>query len=150
MLLPRLRYFPVPRVRCIRTDAVRRTATSMPFFSRIASAVVIVGLAVGQAAPSSAASDPATRRQQVEAQRAKAAAELNVLRASQAQIQKALDDLDRNVRSQQAAVAAASQAADAARAAYDQARREEAQKAAEVSRLRDRASEVALEADMGT
>src|SRR5437588_9119245 len=150
MLLPRLRYFPVPRVRCIRTDAVRRTATSMPFFSRIASAVVIVGLAVGQAAPSSAADNPATRRQQVEAQRAQAAAQLNVLRASQVQIQKALDDLDRNVRSQQAAVASASQAADAAATAFDQARRDQAQAAAEVASLHDRAADLALDAYMGT
>ena len=118
--------------------------------SRIASAVVIVGLAIGQASPSWAAGDPAAQRQQVEARRAQAAAQLNVLRASQTQIQNALDDLDRNVRGEQAAVADASQAADAAAAALDQARRDEAAKEAEVAGLRDRAAEVALDAYMGT
>ena len=122
----------------------------MPSFPRIASAVVIVGLAIGQVSPAAASDTPAARRQQVEAQRAQAAAKLNVLRASEAQIQKALDDLDRNVRSQQAAVATASQAADAAAAAFAQARANEAQKQAEVAQLRDRASEVALDAYMGT
>ena len=122
----------------------------MPSFSRIASAVVVVGLVVGQAVPSSAADNPYARRQQLEAQRAQAAAQLNVLRASQAQIQKALDDLDHNVRSQQSAVASASQAADAAAVTYDQARRDEAQKVAEVASLRNRVADVALEAYMGT
>ena len=121
----------------------------MPSFSRIASAVVIAGLAMSQAVPSSAADNPSSRRQQVEAQRAKAAAELNVLRANQAQIQKALDDLDRNVRSQQSAVAAANQAADAAFVAFENARRAAEQKAAEVAGLRDRVADVALEAYMG-
>ncbi|HEY2557902.1 MAG TPA: D-alanyl-D-alanine carboxypeptidase family protein [Diaminobutyricibacter sp.] len=106
-------------------------------------------MAIGQAVPASA-DDPAARRQQVEAQRAKAAAQLNVLRSSQAQIQKALDDLDRNVQSQQAAVAAASQAAAVAATAYDQARRDEAQKEAEVAGLHNRVADVALEAYMGT
>jgi LAS superfamily LD-carboxypeptidase LdcB/cell division protein FtsB len=122
----------------------------MPSLSRIISAVVIVGLALGQATPSWAAGDAAARRQQVESQRAKAAAELNVLRASQAQIQKALDDLDRNVRGQQAAVAQASQAADAAATALAKAQKDEATTAAQVSTLRDRVADVALEAYMGT
>jgi len=122
----------------------------MPSFSRIASAVVVVGLVVSQAVPASAADSPYARRQQLEAQRAQAAAQLNVLRASQAQIQKALDDLDRNVRSQQSAVASASQAADAAATAFDQARRDEAQAAAEVASLHDRAADLALDAYMGT
>ena len=128
----------------------RPYATSMPSLSRIASAVVIVGLALGQVAPASAADSPAARRQQVEAQRAQAAAHLNVLRASQSQIQKALDALDSNVRSQQAAVAAASQAADAAFVAFENARRDADQKAAEVAGLRDRVADVALDAYMGT
>ena len=113
----------------------------MPSFSRIASAVVIAGLAVSQAVPSAAADSPSARRQQIEAQRAQAAAQLNVLRASEAQIQHALDALDQNVRGQQAAVAQASQAADAAAVALDKAHRDEAQKAAEVATLRSRVAE---------
>ena len=121
----------------------------MPSFPRIASAVVIVGLAIGQVSPA-AADSPASRRKQVEAQRAQAAAHVNVLRASQSQIQKALDALDSNVRGQQAAVDSARQAADAAAAAFAQARANEAQKEAEVASLHDRAAEVALDAYMGT
>src|SRR5205807_3503799 len=98
----------------LRSGVASGTHPSMPSFSRIASAVVIAGLAVSQAVPSAAADSPSARRQQIEAQRAQAAAQLNVLRASEAQIQHALDALDQNVRGQQAAVAQASQAADAA------------------------------------
>ena len=39
----------------------------MPSFPRIASAVVVVGLVAGQAVPSSAADNPYTRRQRLEA-----------------------------------------------------------------------------------
>src|SRR4051794_22113263 len=122
----------------------------MPSFSRIATAVVVACLAIGHTGPASAAGDASSRRRELEAQRAQAAAKLNVLRASQTQIQKALNDLDSNVRSQQSAVASANQAADAAAKAYDNARAAEAEKIAEVGRLRDRAAEVALDAYMGT
>jgi hypothetical protein len=81
----------------------------------------------------------------VQTQRAQAAAKLNVLRASQSQIQKALDDLDRNVRSQQAAVSAASQAADAAAADLQVAHAREAQAAAQVASLRARAVDLAID-----
>src|SRR3954453_13818071 len=104
MLLSRLRTSPGPQR---RADAAGPPATSMPSFSRIATAVVIVCLAIGQAGSASAAGDPCSRRREVESQRAQAAARLNVLKASQTQIQKALDDLDNNVRSQSAAVASA-------------------------------------------
>src|SRR3954453_10596770 len=121
----------------------------MPSLSRIVSAVVIVGLALGQAAPAGA-SDARSRRQQVEAERAKAAAQLNVLKASQAQIQRALDDLDRNVQAQNAAVAHASQAADAAAVSLARAQRDEAATAAKVADLRNSVADVAIEAYMGT
>jgi len=121
----------------------------MPSLSRIVSAVVIVGLALTQAAPAGA-SDALSRRQQVEAERAKAAAQLNVLKASQAQIQRALDDLDRNVRAQNAAVAQASQAADAAAVSLARAQQDEAATVAKVAGLRNSVAEVAIEAYMGT
>lgn len=122
----------------------------MPSLSRIASAVLVVGLAVGQASPAAAAGDARSRRQEIEAQRAKAAAQLNVLRASQAQIQSALDALDQNVQGQQAAVAQANQAADAAGVALGRAQRDEAATEAKVAGLRDGLAEVAIEAYMGT
>ncbi|MBV9412357.1 MAG: D-alanyl-D-alanine carboxypeptidase family protein [Acidimicrobiia bacterium] len=122
----------------------------MPSLSRIASAVLVVGLAVGQASPAAAANDPRSRRQEVEAQRAKAAAQLNVLKASQAQIQQALDALDQNVQGQQAAVAQANQAADAAAVALSRAQADEAATAAKVAGIRNSLADVAIEAYMGT
>jgi LAS superfamily LD-carboxypeptidase LdcB len=122
----------------------------MPSLARIVSAVVTVGLVAGLVAPAAAADDPAARRRQVGAERAQAAQRLNVLRASEGQIQQALNALDGNVRRQQAAVEGASHAMDAAAAALEQARRSEAEKAAEVGRLRTRTAQVALDAYMGT
>ena len=118
--------------------------------SRIVSAVVTVGLGLSVVAPAAGADDPAARRRQVETERAQAAQRLNVLRASQAQIQRALVDLDGNVRGQQAAVESATQAMDAAAVALEEARRTEAEKAAEVARLRTSAAQVALDAYVGT
>ena len=82
-------------------------------------------------------------------QRARAAANLNVLKASQAQIQKALNDLDKNVRAQQAAADSARRAADAAAAAFDQAQRRENDALTRIADLRDRAAELALDAYEG-
>ena len=82
-------------------------------------------------------------------QKARAAANLNVLKASQAQIQKALGDLDKNVRAQQAAVDGARQAADAAAATFERARQHEEETLATVANLRDRAADLALDAYMG-
>ena len=86
----------------------------------------------------------------MQAQRAQAASRLNLLRANEAQIQRALDTLDGNVHSQQAAVAAAWQAARAAESALSDARRKEAQKAAEVDALRERAKQMAVDAYTGS
>jgi LAS superfamily LD-carboxypeptidase LdcB len=85
----------------------------------------------------------------VQEQRAQAASNLNVLRASESQVQRALDGLDSNVRAQQAAVASASQAVDAATVALDQARRREAEAAAQIVSLHDRAALLALDAYEG-
>jgi LAS superfamily LD-carboxypeptidase LdcB len=106
-------------------------------------------LCVGHVAPAAGADDPAARRRQVQTDRAKAAAELNVLQASQGQIQRSLDELARNVRAQQAAVDGARRAVDAAAAALDQARRRQEQMAAEVAGLRSRTTALALDAYMG-
>jgi len=85
----------------------------------------------------------------VQEQRARAAANLNVLKASQAQIQKALNDLDKNVQAQQAAAESARRAADAAAAAFDQAQRRENEALGHIADLRDRAAELALDAYEG-
>jgi hypothetical protein len=120
-------------------------ATSLPSLAKIVSAVVVAGIAVSHSAPAANADDPAAQRRQVQTQRAQAATRLDVLRASQSQIQRALDELDRNIRSQQAAVAGASQAADAAAAALQGARAREAETAAEVAGLHARAADLAVD-----
>jgi LAS superfamily LD-carboxypeptidase LdcB len=117
----------------------------LPSLAKIVSAVVVAGIAVSQSAPAANADDPAAQRRQVQTQRAQAAAKLDVLRASQGQIQRALDELDRNIRSQQAAVAAASQAAEAATATLQDARAHEAQTVAEVAGLHARAADLAVD-----
>jgi LAS superfamily LD-carboxypeptidase LdcB len=124
-------------------------ATSLPSLAKIVSAVLIAGIAVSQSVPAANADDPAAKRRQVQTQRAQAAAKLDVLRASQGQIQHALDELDRNIRSQQAAVAAASQAAEAAAAALQDARAREAKTAVEVAGLHARAADLAIDAYEG-
>ena len=121
----------------------------MRFLVKLASPVVIVGLAIGQLAAPAAADDLSARRRNVEAQRAQAASQLNVLKASQAQIQQSLDALDRNIASQQSALDAARQAADAAAIALRQAQQREANAAAVVARLKGNAAAAALNAYMG-
>lgn len=66
-------------------------------------------------------SDLQTRRRAIQQQRAEKAAQINVLKASDAQIRTALDRLDANVRAQQAQAARARQAADGAARAAAQA-----------------------------
>ena len=117
----------------------------MPSLAKIVSAVVIAAALVGQVAPAANADDPAARRRDVQTQRAQAASKLNVLRASESQIQQALDELDRNVRSKHAAVSSASQAADAAAAELQNAHAREARAAAQVASLRARAVDLAID-----
>ena len=121
----------------------------MRFLAKFASPLVIVGLAIGQVAAPAAADDLSARRRNVEAQRAKAASQLNVLKASQAQIQQSLDALDRNIASQQSALDSARQAADAAGVALRQAQQKEANAEAVVARLKGNAAAAALDAYMG-
>src|SRR5581483_961407 len=125
-------------------------ATKLPSLAKILSPFVIAGLAVSQLAPSAAADDLGARRREVEQQRAQTASQLNVLKASQGQIQHALDTLDHNIAAQQAALAAARQAADAATVALRQAQANEAHATAQVATLRSRLADAALDAYVGT
>ncbi|HET7487848.1 MAG TPA: M15 family metallopeptidase [Acidimicrobiales bacterium] len=100
------------------------------------------------AAPAGAASsnDPAAKRREVQRQRAKVAADLNVLKATDAQVSHALDAMDANVRAQEAAAASAKQAADSAAVAAASARVTEAAQAASLERLRGNLRSIAVDA----
>jgi hypothetical protein len=86
------------------------------------------------------------QRQNVRQRSSKAASQLNVLKASDAQVQSALAALRRNVESQQAAVAGARQAADIAAAELLTARKAEDEKAAELADLKARLKRMAVDA----
>ena len=90
------------------------------------------------AVPASGAekSDPQSRRREVQKERARKAAEVDVLRASDTDIERALDQLDANLRRQEAKAASARQAAQAANAAADAARQAEEHTAARLAELR--------------
>lgn len=81
-------------------------------------------------------SDPRARREEVRRKRAKVAAQLNVLRASDAQVQRALDALDANVRLQQRAATDAAQRAEVASAAAAATREKERMTAEKLAGLR--------------
>ena len=73
-----------------------------------------VMLLLASASAAGAQSDPAAKRRQVQQQRAKKAAEVNALKASDAELESALDTLNSNLRTQEAAAADARREADAA------------------------------------
>ncbi|MGH9150808.1 MAG: hypothetical protein ACRD03_00035, partial [Acidimicrobiales bacterium] len=79
-------------------------------------ALALVGLVVAGPAVEAQAKEhtPEARRRDVQGKRARQAAEVNVLKASDAELERALDRLDANVRASEARAASARQAADAA------------------------------------
>lgn len=81
-------------------------------------------------------SDARARREEVKKQRAKVATQLNVLRASDTQVKRALDALDANVRLQQRAAADARQRAEVASSAAAATREKERLTAAKLAGLR--------------
>jgi len=108
-------------------------------------ALVTFGSAVGGAG---AEEDPAARREQVRKERAAVASKLDVLRASDADVNKALTDLNANVGSQQAVVASAQQASDLAARQLSDARDAERRKAEELAAIRVKMTKIAVEAYM--
>ena len=90
--------------------------------------------------------DPATRREQVRKERAAVASKLDVLRASDADVQNALGDLEANLSAQQAVVASAQQAADVADREHAAAVEAERRKAEELAAIRARMAKIAVEA----
>ncbi|MDP9072547.1 MAG: hypothetical protein M3N68_14935 [Actinomycetota bacterium] len=90
--------------------------------------------------------DPRARRKEVQQQRAKVAAELDVLRASDAEVERALDDLDSNLRGQESHAAATRQAAEASASAAAAAREEERRSEVELRALRQSMRRLAVSA----
>jgi LAS superfamily LD-carboxypeptidase LdcB len=112
----------------------------------MATAIVAAITLTAATAGAASSSDPSARRDQVRKKKAEAAARLNVLKASDAEINKALDAIEANVSAQQARVASARQAANAADAALAQARQQEKQKQQELDTLRARMKKLAVDA----
>jgi murein DD-endopeptidase MepM/ murein hydrolase activator NlpD len=81
-------------------------------------ALLVVTLVAALAAPATAAADPEAQRQQVRAKKAQLAAQLDTLRASQADLDRALRVLDQQVVAQSRITTAARQAAAVADAEY--------------------------------
>lgn len=107
-------------------------------------ALVVLGSAVPAAGAKPG--DPQAQRREVQRKRAAAAAEVNVLKASDADLERALDRLDENIRAQEARAASARQAAEAATAAAEAARRAEEDTAAKLAALRGLMRTTAVEA----
>ncbi|MEY2569109.1 MAG: hypothetical protein QOE35_3638 [Actinomycetota bacterium] len=119
------------------------TATSA---RRLALAVLAVLVLLASAPAAGAQSDPATKRRQVQADRAKKASEVSALKASDAELGQALDALNSNLRAQEAAAAAAQQAADDASRNAIAARAAEQKAAAQLRTVQGAMRQVAVDA----
>lgn len=109
----------------------------------VACTLALAVLAGGFASPADA-QDARARRRQVQAERAKAAARVNVLRASERELERALDVLEANVRSQEGRLANARRAATSAALQADAARRAEAEATARADELRRSVKSIAV------
>jgi len=96
----------------------------------------LLGTGVSIPAQAAESSDPSARRKEVQGQRAQKAAEVDVLKASDAELEQALDAIDGNLRRQEAAADSAAQAAAAATAAATRAREAERATATKLTQLR--------------
>lgn len=108
-------------------------------------AVVLV-VPAWPASASGKSSDPQAQRRELQAKRAKNAAQVNVLKASDAELGTALDQLNENVRAQESRAADARQAAAAAVEAVKTARQNEERTAARLAGLRRLMRRSAVEA----
>lgn len=116
----------------------------------VVAAAALAGLAVasidGSVAAPGAPRDTRSERERVRQERAAAAADLDVLRATNAEVEAALADLNANVAGQEAALADARRAVQTAQAALAEAQAREAQAAADIDELQATLREVAVEA----
>jgi hypothetical protein len=117
---------------------------------RVLKAVCVVLVAALLAVPAGSSArtgsgDPSKQREQVRAEKAKLAAQVDALKATDAQVEKALDDLNAHVVGQQAMLAEAQRAADAAMEAFEIAHAAAQAKAAEIKGLQTRVMDLAVE-----
>jgi chromosome segregation ATPase len=109
-------------------------------------ALVAALLAATAGAAPGAPRDAREDRERVRRERAAAAAELDVLRATDAEVEAALDSLNANVAGQEAALADARRAVEAAEAALAAARDREARTLADIEALEARLRDLAVDA----
>src|SRR5206468_3304869 len=108
---------------------------------------LVTGPAVAWASPSSqSGSNPSAERAKVRAQKAKVATDVNALKATDAQVNRALKDLDANVSGQQALLSEAQRAASQAEQARVAAEAAVAAKQAEIDALKVQIRKFAVEA----
>ena len=110
---------------------------------------LVASLVFGLPAPPDATGkthDAQARRRELQEQRARKATEVDVLKASDAEVERALDRLDHNLRAQEARAASARQAAEAAAQAATTARQAEERTAARLADLRGLMRQTAVEA----
>ena len=117
-----------------------------PRRSRAVAAAVAMMLLVASAPPAAAADDPTKQRREVQKKRAQIAAQIDVLKSSNDQLERALDDLESDVRSQDAQLAAARQAAEVAVRRVEAARQAEERTATELAQLRLELRDIAVDA----
>lgn len=105
-------------------------------------------LVMTQSAAAQPKEDPAKRRREVQQQRARVAADVDAQRASEQELERALDALNANVRAQEAAASAARQAAESAAAEATAATAAERQTAAELEQLKREVKAIAVNSYM--
>ena len=112
----------------------------------LAAALAVVVLAASSGPAEAGKADPTAKRRDVQREKARKAAELNVLKASDAEVERALDALNANLRVQEARTRSAVQAADAAEQAANEARRVEEATAAALAETQAAMRRVAVNA----
>jgi hypothetical protein len=119
-----------------------------PRSARRAAVVALAGLLAAVPAAGVVAKEPSpeAQRRELQKKRARQAAEVDVLKASDAELERALDRLDANVRASEARAASARQAAEAAAKAAGEARAAEERTAGELDLLRGSMREAAVDA----
>jgi LAS superfamily LD-carboxypeptidase LdcB len=128
-------------------DSVRQRVPAMRTWGRAAGALFVVALVVLPSVASSApGGDPSAERAKVRARKAEVASDVNALKATDAQLDRALADLEANVAGQQARLAEAERAAQQAEAAHAAAIAAVQQKEGEISALREDVRRFAVEA----
>jgi hypothetical protein len=123
-----------------------RHARTRPTLLLVAALVVLVAVLSGSTTnPAVGGSDPRTERDKVRGQKAETAAQVDALRASDSEVDQALQTIDDNVRGQQAAYSDAQRAANEAERQAEEARLAEVQKQTDIDELRSKVSRLAVE-----